>query len=145
MICKLSFGYNYTPTGMGKILKPVSQYKYFTDRFVDHFMPTNEHLEAYSYHTVRPSVRPSVHPSPIMSEFGICMHLGMTKYHALFLGRCFFANVSLKFSNINNRLVTSAHVAILLSFVQRIEEYLLAKKLLIIPDPKDINSQLRQN
>ena len=40
----------------------------------------------------------------------------------------FFANVSLKFSNINNRRVTSAHVAILLSFMQLIEEYLLATK-----------------
>ena len=48
----------------------------------------------------------------------------------------FFANVSLKFTNINNRQVTSAHVAILLSFMQLIEEYLLAaKKNLIIPDP----------
>ena len=40
----------------------------------------------------------------------------------------FFANVSLKFSNINNRRVTSAHVVILLSFMQLIEEYLLATK-----------------
>ena len=41
----------------------------------------------------------------------------------------FFANVSLKFSNINNRRVTSAHVGILLSFMQLIEEYLLAIKI----------------
>ena len=40
----------------------------------------------------------------------------------------FFANVSLKFLNINNRPVTSAHVAILLSLMQLIEEYLLATK-----------------
>ena len=40
----------------------------------------------------------------------------------------FFANVSFKFSNINNRWVTSAHVAILLSFMKLIEEYLLAIK-----------------
>ena len=40
----------------------------------------------------------------------------------------FFANVSLKFSNINNRRVTAVHVAILLFFKQLIEEYLLAKK-----------------
>ena len=40
----------------------------------------------------------------------------------------FFANVGLKFSNINNMLVKSAHVAILLSFMQLIEENLLAKK-----------------
>ena len=40
----------------------------------------------------------------------------------------FFANVSLKFSNINNRRVTSAHAAILLSFMQLIEEHLLATK-----------------
>ena len=40
----------------------------------------------------------------------------------------FFANVSLKFSNINNRRMTSAHVAILLSFMQLIKEYLLATK-----------------
>ena len=40
----------------------------------------------------------------------------------------FFANVSLKCSNINNRRMKSAHVAILLSFMQLIEEYLLAKK-----------------
>ena len=57
----------------------------------------------------------------------------------------FFASVSVKFSNINNRRVTSAHVATLLSFMQLIEEYRLAiKKILIIPDPKDINGQLRQ-
>ena len=43
--------------------------------------------------------------------------------------QCFFANVSLKFSNINNRRVTSAHVAIRLSFLQLIEEYLLATKI----------------
>ena len=40
----------------------------------------------------------------------------------------FFANVSVKFSNINNRRVTSAHVATLLSFMQLIEEYLFAIK-----------------
>ena len=48
----------------------------------------------------------------------------------------FFAKVSLKFSNINNRRVTSAHAAILLSFMQLIEEYLLAAKkrrLFLIP------------
>ena len=55
----------------------------------------------------------------------------------------FFANVSLKFSNINNRRVTSAYVAILLSFMQLIEEYLLAT-FFIIRDPYDINGQLRQ-
>ena len=38
----------------------------------------------------------------------------------------FFSNVSLNFSNIDNRQVTSAHVVILLSFMQLIEEYLLA-------------------
>ena len=54
----------------------------------------------------------------------------------------FFANVSLKFSNINNIRVTSAYVAILLSFMQLIEEYLLAT--FFIPDPYDINGQLRQ-
>ena len=42
--------------------------------------------------------------------------------------QCFFPNISLKFSNINNRRVTSVHVAILLSFMQLIEEYLLARK-----------------
>ena len=35
----------------------------------------------------------------------------------------FFANVSLKFSNINNTRMTSVHVAILASFMQLIEEY----------------------
>ena len=40
----------------------------------------------------------------------------------------FFAYVTLKFLNINNRRVTSAHVATLLSFMQLIEEYLLATK-----------------
>ena len=40
--------------------------------------------------------------------------------------------------------MTFVHVAILLSFMQLIEEYLLAIKKLIIPDPKDINGQLRQ-
>ena len=53
------------------------------------------------------------------SEIIVLLH-----YHS----QRFFANVSLKFSNINNRLVTSAHVAIRLSFVLQIEEYLLAKK-----------------
>ena len=38
------------------------------------------------------------------------------------------ANVSFKFSNSNNRGMMFAHVAILLSFVQLIEEYLLAIK-----------------
>ena len=48
----------------------------------------------------------------------------------------FFANVRLKISNINSRLVTSAHVAILVSFMQLFEEYLLTtKKIFIIPDP----------
>ena len=56
----------------------------------------------------------------------------------------FFANVSLKFSSSNNRRMTFAHIAILLSFRQLIEEYLLGKKILIIPDPQDINGQLRQ-
>ena len=56
----------------------------------------------------------------------------------------FFTNVSLKFSNINNRQVTSAYVAILLSFMQLIEEYLLATFFCIIPDPYGINGQLRQ-
>ena len=40
----------------------------------------------------------------------------------------FFAYVSVNFSNINNRRVTSAHVATLLSVMQLIDEYLLAKK-----------------
>ena len=39
-----------------------------------------------------------------------------------------FANVSVKFSNINNRRVTSVHVATLLSCMQLIEKYLLAIK-----------------
>ena len=57
----------------------------------------------------------------------------------------FFANFSAIFSNINNRQITSAHVATLLSFMQLIEEYLLAKKnILIFPDSYDINGQLRQ-
>ena len=57
----------------------------------------------------------------------------------------FFANVSVKILNINSRRVTSAHVVTLLSFMQLIEEYLLAiKRILIIPDPKDINGQLPQ-
>ena len=50
----------------------------------------------------------------------------------------FFANVSFKFLNINNRRVTSAYVAILLSLMQLIKEYLLAT-FFIIPDPNDIN------
>ena len=45
-----------------------------------------------------------------------------------FHSQSFFANASLKFSNINNRGVTSANVAILLSFMQLIKEHLLAKK-----------------
>ena len=56
----------------------------------------------------------------------------------------FFANVSFKFSNINNRRVTSAYGAILLSFMQLIEVYLFATFFIIIPDPYDINGQLRQ-
>ena len=40
----------------------------------------------------------------------------------------FFTIVSLKFSDINNRRVTSAHVAIRLSFMQLIDEYLLSKR-----------------
>ena len=48
--------------------------------------------------------------------------------------RRFFANVGLKFSNINNRRVMSADVGILLSFMQLIEEYLLAtKRFLLFP------------
>ena len=38
----------------------------------------------------------------------------------------FFANASLKFSKSNNRRLTFEYVAILLSFKQHIEEYLLA-------------------
>ena len=45
-----------------------------------------------------------------------------------------FANVSLKFSNSNYRRMTFAYVTIFLSFMQLIEEYLLAKKILIIFD-----------
>ena len=41
----------------------------------------------------------------------------------------FFANVSLIFSNIKYRRVTSAHVAIILSFMQMIQEYVLATKI----------------
>ena len=40
----------------------------------------------------------------------------------------FFANVSLIFSNSNNRRVTFAHVAILLSSTQRVAGYLMALK-----------------
>ena len=40
----------------------------------------------------------------------------------------FFANVSLNFSNSNNRRMTFAHVAILLSSTQRVVEYLFALK-----------------
>ena len=40
----------------------------------------------------------------------------------------FFANISLKFSNSNNRWVTFMHVVILLSYMQLIKEYLLAIK-----------------
>ena len=47
----------------------------------------------------------------------------------------FFANVSLKFSNTNNKWITFASVAILLSFMQLIEKYLLAVNIFIIPDP----------
>ena len=47
----------------------------------------------------------------------------------------FFANVSLNFSNSNYRCMTFAHVAILLSFMQWDEEYLVAQKILIIPFP----------
>ena len=56
----------------------------------------------------------------------------------------FFANDTLKFSNINIRRVTSAYVAILLSFMQLIEEYLLATFVFIVPDTYDINGQLSQ-
>ena len=42
--------------------------------------------------------------------------------------QCFFANVSVKFSNLNNRRVSSAHVVTLLSFMQLIEEYLFEMK-----------------
>ena len=38
----------------------------------------------------------------------------------------FFANVSLKFSNSNNRRITFAHIAILLSIMHLIEEYLFS-------------------
>ena len=48
----------------------------------------------------------------------------LSHYHS----QHFFANVSLKFSNSNNRRMTFAHVTILLSFMQLIEEYLLAIK-----------------
>ena len=40
----------------------------------------------------------------------------------------FFAYVSFEFSNIKTGRVTSAHVKILLSFMQLIKEYLLATK-----------------
>ena len=46
----------------------------------------------------------------------------------------FFANVSHKLSIINNRRMTSAHVAIPLSFMQLIEEYMSAIFFFIIPD-----------
>ena len=46
----------------------------------------------------------------------------LSHYHS----QRFFANVSLKFSNSNNRRITFAYVTILLSFMQLIEEYLLA-------------------
>ena len=42
--------------------------------------------------------------------------------------QCFFANVSVKFSNINIRRVSSTHVVTILSFMQLIEEYLFAMK-----------------
>ena len=40
--------------------------------------------------------------------------------------------------------MTLAHVAILLYFMQLIEEYLLGIKKMINPDNQDINGQLRQ-
>ena len=40
----------------------------------------------------------------------------------------FFANVSLSFSNCNNRRMTFAYAAILLSFMQQVEEYLVVFK-----------------
>ena len=40
----------------------------------------------------------------------------------------FFANVSLNFLNNNNRRMMFAHAAILLSFMQQVEEYLMALK-----------------
>ena len=50
------------------------------------------------------------------------------RFITLPLAAC-FAYVSVRFSNINNRRVTSSHVAELLSFIQFIEEYLLAIKI----------------
>ena len=48
----------------------------------------------------------------------------------------FFANVSLKFSNINYRRVASAHIAILLSFYATdLGVSVVNKDILIIPDP----------
>ena len=44
----------------------------------------------------------------------------------------FFANVSLKFSDSNNRRMMFMHVAILLPFMQLIEEYLLAIKIFLL-------------
>ena len=58
--------------------------------------------------------------------------------------QCFFANISLKFSNSNYRRVTVVHAAILLSFMQLIEENLLAIFFLNIPDPLDINGQIHK-
>ena len=40
----------------------------------------------------------------------------------------FFANVSINFSNSNSMWTTFAHVAILFSLMQRVEEYLVALK-----------------
>ena len=59
----------------------------------------------------------------------ICHDLSFQKKKNVLLhshSQCFFAKVSLKFSNFYNRRVTSAYVAILLSFMQLIEGYLLA-------------------
>ena len=39
------------------------------------------------------------------------------------------------FSNCNNRWMTFVHAGILLSFIQQIDEYLVALKILIIPVP----------
>ena len=44
-------------------------------------------------------------------------------------------NVRLNLSNSNNRRMTLAHVAILLSSTQRVTEYLVALNILIIPIP----------
>ena len=56
-----------------------------------------------------------------MKSFGIVVDLHYQSQH-------FFANVSLNFSNSNYRCMRFAHVTILLSFIQRVEEYLVALK-----------------